>query len=95
MPTGGEGGEPSPGATAALRTGSDRRRDAPERRAAGLNADAGHMFSSTLDDLVSDGTITSDQDRHLRGAELGHAERGSRQRAADVDGLDPELRDLT
>jgi hypothetical protein len=61
MPSSGQGGQPSPGATPpsgqAPSAGAT-----PPSGAQGAMPDASQMFSSPLDSLVSDGTITSAQE---------------------------------
>ena len=62
MPTGGQGGQPSPGATPPSGQAPTDGATPPSGGQQGSMPDAGQMFSSTLDDLVSDGTITSAQE---------------------------------
>ena len=62
MPSGGQGGQPSPGATPASGQAPSSGATPPGGGQQGSAPDAGQMFSSTLDGLVSDGTITSAQE---------------------------------
>jgi hypothetical protein len=65
MPSGGQGGQggrPSPGATPPTGQMPSSGATPPSGAQQGSAPDASQMFSSTLDGLVSDGTITSAQE---------------------------------
>jgi hypothetical protein len=62
MPSGGQGGQPSAGATPPSGQTPAAGATPPSGGTQGSKPDASQMFSSTLDGLVSDGTITSAQE---------------------------------